>query len=290
MVGGGPSTWSRASGPTTRRWRCPRREPSKSDGFNPFDQLVRCLRWKRKGHHSSTGKCFDIGGTVASALTRCDAMACPGPAALTNTPRATDRSCAWRRFRCSSPAIRKPPRGRRGELADDPCRARSDRRVPLMAGLIIGAFRGRPRNQFLAPLSHPFSTSGIAAPLAPKIRGIAAGSFLPRASRRRFAVPVPVVASLRRLSRRREKPLLRARCALVVDLGDDADTTGAVYGQIMGILWRWRRTGAMAHPLVTCRGSRASPTACWTNRKSHGSEAVMTSPPDGGDRARACRA
>ncbi len=37
-------------------------------GFDPIDQLERYVRWYREGHLSSTGRCFDIGGTVRSAL------------------------------------------------------------------------------------------------------------------------------------------------------------------------------------------------------------------------------
>ncbi len=38
--------------------------------FDPIDQLSRYVRWKRTGHHSSTGRCFDVGGTVRAALAR----------------------------------------------------------------------------------------------------------------------------------------------------------------------------------------------------------------------------
>src|SRR5437773_1759165 len=31
--------------------------------FDPIDQLERYLRWSREGYLSSTGTCFDIGGT-----------------------------------------------------------------------------------------------------------------------------------------------------------------------------------------------------------------------------------
>jgi ADP-ribosyl-[dinitrogen reductase] hydrolase len=36
--------------------------------FDVHDQMDRYLRWYREGYLSSTGACFDIGGTVASAL------------------------------------------------------------------------------------------------------------------------------------------------------------------------------------------------------------------------------
>jgi ADP-ribosyl-[dinitrogen reductase] hydrolase len=38
--------------------------------FDPADQLRRYVRWWREGHHSSTGRCFDIGNTVREALTQ----------------------------------------------------------------------------------------------------------------------------------------------------------------------------------------------------------------------------
>ena len=39
-------------------------------GFDPVDQLARYVRWKREGHNSSNGRCFDVGGTVLKALAR----------------------------------------------------------------------------------------------------------------------------------------------------------------------------------------------------------------------------
>lgn len=38
--------------------------------FNPSDQMDRYLKWYREGYLSSTGKCFDIGNTVRESLLR----------------------------------------------------------------------------------------------------------------------------------------------------------------------------------------------------------------------------
>ncbi len=38
--------------------------------FDAVDQLQRYLRWRREGYLSSTGQCFDVGGTVRQALDR----------------------------------------------------------------------------------------------------------------------------------------------------------------------------------------------------------------------------
>src|SRR3954454_16577900 len=39
-------------------------------GFDPEDQMRRSLRGRDDGYMSSTGRCFDIGGTVSAALAR----------------------------------------------------------------------------------------------------------------------------------------------------------------------------------------------------------------------------
>jgi len=39
-------------------------------GFDARDQMERYIRWRDDGYLSSTGKCFDVGGTVDAALNR----------------------------------------------------------------------------------------------------------------------------------------------------------------------------------------------------------------------------
>ena len=41
-------------------------------GFDPVDQMDRYWKWYKHGYLSSTGRCFDIGNTVAYALDRYD--------------------------------------------------------------------------------------------------------------------------------------------------------------------------------------------------------------------------
>src|SRR4029453_10679884 len=71
MVGGGPfkldpGQWT----DDTSMARCLPKGLFECNGFDPIDQLSRYLRWKRDGHHSSIGRCFDIGDTVLAALAR----------------------------------------------------------------------------------------------------------------------------------------------------------------------------------------------------------------------------
>jgi ADP-ribosyl-[dinitrogen reductase] hydrolase len=46
-------------------------------GFEPVDQLKRYVRWYREGHLSSTGRCFDIGTTIRSALVHFEKTGAP---------------------------------------------------------------------------------------------------------------------------------------------------------------------------------------------------------------------
>src|SRR5690606_486692 len=103
-----------------------------------------------------------------------------------------------------------------------------------MAGLIVGALNGEPRDTLLSPRWSPVPGLWDEEPLAPKIDAVAAGSFLekePPEIRGSGYVVASLEAALRAFSRTSsfQEGLLQA-----VNLGDDADTTGAVYGQIAG--------------------------------------------------------
>lgn len=69
MVGGGPfnlkpGQWT----DDTSMALCLGESLVKNKGFDPKDQMQRYMKWYRSGYLSSTGTCFDIGGTTATAL------------------------------------------------------------------------------------------------------------------------------------------------------------------------------------------------------------------------------
>jgi len=71
MIGGGPfslpvGAWT----DDTSMALCLAVSLLESNEFNPDDQMQRYSRWQHNGYLSSTGVCFDIGGTVADALNR----------------------------------------------------------------------------------------------------------------------------------------------------------------------------------------------------------------------------
>jgi len=110
MVGGGPfglepGQWT----DDTSMALCLAESLIESGEFDAVDQLARYVRWKRHGHHSSNGRCFDIGSTVMQALAKFERTSDPCSAARQRIGPATDRSCAWHRYRCSSPTSPKLP-------------------------------------------------------------------------------------------------------------------------------------------------------------------------------------
>lgn len=227
------------------------------NGFDPIDQLGRYLRWKREGHHSSTGRCFDIGRTVSKALATFERYGEPWSG-------STDQFSAG-----NGSLMRLAPVPL--FFADDPetaiSRAADSSRTThgaweaidacrYFAALIVGAAQGRSKEEMLAPLFTPIQELWDREPLAPKIHEIASGSFVkrnPPEIRGSSYVVASLEAALWAFAR---STSFEDGALLAVNLGDDADTTGAVYGQIAGTYYgveaipnRWRNKLAGLHIL-----------------------------------------
>lgn len=205
------------------------------DGFDPLDQMERYLRWWREGYLSSTGSCFDIGNTIADALSRFEATGeayagsvdpwsagngslmrlAPVPMYFAGNPaEAIDRSGDSSRTTHGA-----------GE-AVDACR--------YFAGLIVGALMGVKKEELLSARYCPVKGVWEKSPLAAKVAEVAHGSFKQREP--------PVIRGTGYVVESMEAALWAfhksgdfqegALCA--ANLGDDADTTAAIYGQIAG--------------------------------------------------------
>jgi ADP-ribosyl-[dinitrogen reductase] hydrolase len=204
-------------------------------GFDPQDQMRRYVRWYREGHLSSRGRCFDIGNTVAAALRRFEQTG--EPYCGSTDPNSAGNGSIMRLapvplFYAHDPraAIARAADSARtthgAREAVDACR--------YLAGLIVGAVRGVPKAELLSDRYCPVPGLWDDEPLAPRIDEIAAGSF-----RRREPPEIRgtgyVVASLEAALWAFDRGASFREGALrAVNLGDDADTTGAVYGQLAG--------------------------------------------------------
>jgi ADP-ribosylglycohydrolase len=116
-----------------------------------------------------------------------------------------------------------------------------------LAGLIIGALQDRSKSDLLAPLFTPVASLWDREPLAAKIHDIAAGSFLRREPPEIKGSGYVVRSLEAALWAFAKSTSFEQGALLAVNLGDDADTTGAVYGQIGGAYYgadgipeRWR--------------------------------------------------
>ena len=204
-------------------------------GFDPADQVERYVRWFRRGHLSSAGWCFDIGGTTLAALLRF--MKDGAPYAGSTDPQAAGNGSIMRLapvalFFAATPeeAIERAADSSRtthgAPEAVDACR--------YLAALLVGAVRGVAKEELLAPRYTPVPGLWDHAPLSERIDAIASGSFRrrdPPAIRGTGYVVDSLEAALWAFDRSES---FRDGALRAVNLGDDADTTGAVYGQLAG--------------------------------------------------------
>jgi ADP-ribosylglycohydrolase len=204
-------------------------------GFDPVHQLDTYCRWWRTGHLSSTGSCFDIGITTRAALARFEQTRAPY---CGSTDPYSAGNGSLMRLAPVPLAFARGPRAAVAHAAEssrtthgaaeclDACR--------YFAGLIVGALAGVPKDELLVPHYSPAPGLWDETPLAPKVAEVATGSF-----RERQPPEVRgsgyVVASLEAaLWAFYHSDSFRGGALLAVNLGDDADTTGAVYGQLAG--------------------------------------------------------
>ena len=204
-------------------------------GFDPRDQMERYVRWRREGYLSSTGDCFDIGITVSEALESFEETGDPysGP---THTMSAGNGSLM--RLAPVPMYFASDPREAIDRSADssrtthgasealDACR--------YFAGLLVGALSGVDKATLLSARYSPVDGLWEESPLSPKIAEIADGSFKvgqpPDIKGTGYVVDTleAVLWAFHHTGNFREGSLK------VANLGDDADTTAAIYGQIAG--------------------------------------------------------
>ncbi len=106
-----------------------------------------------------------------------------------------------------------------------------------MAARLIGCLEGLGKREILADHYCPVSDLWRKEPLSPKIAAIAAGSYK-RTGPPEIKGTGYVVDSLEAaLWAFYQSSSFKEGALLAVNLGDDADTTGAVYGQIAGAFY-----------------------------------------------------
>lgn len=203
--------------------------------FDLHDQLRRYVRWYREGYLSVNGECFDIGTTVRQSLEWFEATGdvYSGPsdewsAGNGSIMRLAPVPIAWafdpgEAMRLAGESSRTT---HGAPACVDACR--------FMAGLIVGAIHGASKEELLSPGYTPVPGPWIGQRPDGDLHRIIRGDYLrrePPQIRGTGYVVASLEAALWAFSR---SSSFREGALLAVNLGEDADTTGAVYGQIAG--------------------------------------------------------
>ena len=236
MIGGGPfrlqpGQWT----DDTSMALCLTNSLIEMNGFDAADQMERYVHWWREGYLSSTGECFDIGMTTSDALESFEDTG--DPYSGSTDPYSAGNGSLMRlapvpMFYASSPeqaiyySAESSKTTHAADEAVDACR--------YFAGLLVGALNGVDKDTLLSPRYSPIEGLWKANPLAKNVAAIADGSFK-RKSRDQISSSGYVVHTLEAvLWAFYHTQNFRDGALKVVNLGDDADTTGAIYGQIAG--------------------------------------------------------
>lgn len=236
MVGGGvfdlkPGEWT----DDTSTALCLAQSLIEMKGFDPEDQINKYLRWHHEGYLSVNGSCFDIGNTTRKALRRYERTGEPfsGP----DHERSAGNGSLMRLapvplFYFSNPSLAIEFAGdssrttHQHPLAIDACR--------YAAGLIVGAVNGESKETILSRRYSPIPGYWDENMLEGEIDEIACGSYKnrnpPEINGKGFVVRSLEAA----LWAFHNTESFEEGCLKAVNLGDDADTVGAIYGQIAG--------------------------------------------------------
>lgn len=212
--------------------------------FDTTDQMNRYVRWHRDGHLSSNGRCFDIGNTVSAALRQFGKTG--DPFAGSEDPSAGGNGSLMRLAPIPLGYAAKPELAI--EYAAEMSRTTHAAAEPIDAcryytGLIIGALNGIDQESLLGDKYSPVPGLWEAAPLSEKIDAIASGSFKTKQPPEIRGTGYVVDAMEAALWAFWNSENFKEGALQAVNLGDDADTTGAIYGQLAGAYY-----GAKAIP------------------------------------------
>jgi len=223
-------------------------------GFDKIDQLKTYCRWMNEGYLSSNGRCFDIGNTTSNAFDDFEKIGKPDSGS-TDTHSAGNGSImrlapAPMFFANSfedavyfSGESSKTTHG--ATTAIDACR--------YFGGLIWAALNDYSKDEILSKYFAPTNDYWKKNILCPEIITIAEGSYKKKNPPEIKGSGYVVESLEAALWAFYNTDNFKDGCLKAVNLGDDADTTGAVYGQIAGAYYgyegisiEWRKKIAKA--------------------------------------------
>lgn len=240
MLGGGP--FNLAPGEwtdDTSMALCLAESLIKKAGFDPIDQLERYTRWYRTGYLSSNGRCFDIGISTAASLHRFEQTHEPYPG---STAQNTAGNGSLMRLAPVAMFFARHPQQAIERCADSSRTTHANPKAVdacrYYGALLLGALNGQPKEVLLSPPEEwtflDSNTQALLTGLAPEIKEVANGSFKlkdPPEIQGKGYVVRGMEAALWAFHR---SGSFRDGVLMAANLGEDADTTAGIYGQLAG--------------------------------------------------------
>ena len=234
-------------------------------GLDPADLMERFRRWRDEGYNSVNGRCFDIGIATRAAIDRY--VSTGDPLAGATAANSAGNGCIMRLapvpifyatdvVAAEAAAVLQSRTTHGATECLDSCR--------LMTRVLVALLNGQPWQQAIDVDPAPFS--------AARVKAIAGGSWREkeRAAIKSSGYVIDTLeAALWAVHTTQD---FAGAVLLAVNLGGDADTVGAVTGQLAGA-----RYGASGIPAAWCR------TLAWHDRIVALAQALMRDPaPDAG--------
>ena len=219
-------------------------------GFDAHDQMTRYCRWWQEGYLSSTGRCFDIGNTTASALRRFQHHG--DPMAGSEEPHSAGNGSLMRLapvpmffYPDAEAAAHHGAESSRTTHAAAECLDA----CWLYARMLVRALAGEEKSTVLLGDADDFRST-------PRLMAIARGEYRDQDEARIRGSGYVVDCLEAALWCFHQTDNFREAVLRAVNLGDDADTTGAVVGQLAGAFYgeadippAWLARLAMTHEI-----------------------------------------
>ncbi len=192
-------------------------------GFNPYDQMTRYVKWYRQGYMSCNGRCFDIGLTTRQSLEKFEYTGDPF-SGTTDEQSAGNGSI----MRLAPVVLYYFGRDITTVLQSASASSRTTHGAPAavdackyLAYLIYRALSGESKQSLLQP---------VELNVCAEIQQVIDGSW--NDSHNGTGYVVDSLASA--VWAFANSTSFEEGCLMAVNLGNDADTTGAVFGQLAG--------------------------------------------------------
>ncbi len=253
MVGGGPfglapGEWT----DDTSMALCLTESLLEKGDFDPIDQMQRYVRWWQDGYLSSTGECFDIGNTVAAALANFNWQG--DPFAGETHPRYGGNGSLMRLAPIPLAYSQMPEMA----LINAAAMSRTTHGSPepvdacrVYTALMLGALSGVDKSDLFKSGFCNEQYGLKLTDLTPKIAAVIAGTYKMKHPPEIRGTGYVVNALEAALWAFWNNDSFEEGALAAVNLGDDADTTGAIYGQLAGSYYGQEGIPKMWHEKVT---------------------------------------